>query len=179
MRGVFAKRYAQALFSLGVDDNQAQEYGQEIRDFWASLQGAGADGALLYSPAYPKEARGQALNAVLAKAGLSPLVSDFLRLLHLRGRLGSLGEIGVAYARLLDDAAGLTRGILTVPGPLAESQIEALKSALGTLVGRKVEFKVEEDPAIIGGVVAKLGDLVVDGSLRSRLDRLSALLGTV
>jgi F-type H+-transporting ATPase subunit delta len=118
------------------------------------------------------------LDAILAKAGFSPLVNDFFRLLHLRGRLGLLGEIVTAYDHLMDQRAGITRGTLTVAGPMPESQINALKSALGTLVGRKVELKTVEDQSIIGGVVAKLGDLVVDGSLRSRLDRLSALLGT-
>jgi F-type H+-transporting ATPase subunit delta len=113
----------------------------------------------------------------LAQAGLPPLVGDFIRLLHLKGRLGLLGEISQAYQKLLDEKNGLARGVLTVAAPLDDRQLAAIKAALGTFVGREVELTVKEDPALIGGVVARIGDLTVDGSLRTRFDRLSRLLG--
>ncbi|MDR1577417.1 MAG: ATP synthase F1 subunit delta [Deltaproteobacteria bacterium] len=179
MRVVLAKRYAQALFSLGLDDHAYEAYGQELADFWASLKAAGPEGEVLSSPAFPKEVRGGALELVLAKAGLSQIVGDFLRLLHRRGRLGFLGEIVSAYQKLLDEKNGLIRGLLTTASSLDDSQLSALKSVLGTYMGRRVELTVKLDPSIIGGVVAKLGDLVLDGSLKAKLNRLGRLLGTI
>ncbi|MDR2142292.1 MAG: ATP synthase F1 subunit delta [Deltaproteobacteria bacterium] len=177
MRRALAKRYAQAIFSLGIDESSWEGYGQELADFWASVQGAGPDGEALYSLAYPREIRGQALTAVLAKAALSPTVEKFLRLLSSRGRLSLLGEINAAYQRLGDERKGLIRGVVTSAGPLNDSQLAAIKSALGTFIGHQVELTVKEDPTIIGGLIAKLGDLVVDGSLRTKLDQLGRLLG--
>ncbi|MDR1608752.1 MAG: ATP synthase F1 subunit delta [Deltaproteobacteria bacterium] len=178
MRGVLAKRYAQALFSIGLDDQAHEAYGQELAGFWASLKAAGQIGQVLSSQAYPKEVRSQALEAILAQAKLARVVGDFLRLLLLKGRFGFLEAIVQAYQKLLDDKNGLIRGTVTTAGPLDDSQLAALKSALGAYIGRRVEVTVKSDPAIIGGVVAQLGDLVLDGSLRAKLNRLGRLLGT-
>jgi F-type H+-transporting ATPase subunit delta len=177
MRGIIAKRYAQALFSLGEDEGSEAAFGQAVADFAASVKAAGPEGEALSSLAYPKELRGQVLEAVLAKAECPRLVSDFFRLLHARGRLGLLAGIDAAYRKLLDDKAGLVRGEVTVAAPLEPSQLGALKAALSTFTGRHVELTVKEDPAIIGGVVAKLGDLALDGSLKSQFERLSRLIG--
>ncbi|MDR0548296.1 MAG: ATP synthase F1 subunit delta [Deltaproteobacteria bacterium] len=177
MRDLLAKRYAKALFSIGEDAGQAESFGQEIAEFWAGLEAAGSDGQFLYSLAYSRETRGRALEAVLAKANFSKIVADFFRLLHERGRLGLLGAIVDSFREFLDEKKGLLRGVLTVAAPLDERQLLAIKAALGTFTGRQVELTVQEDPAIIGGVVAKLGDLVLDGGLKSQLDRLSRLLG--
>jgi F-type H+-transporting ATPase subunit delta len=179
MQDLLAKRYARALFSVGLEDGFYKGYGQELSEFWASLKQAGAMGEVLSSLAYPPEVRGRALEAVLAAAKLAPLVQNFLRLLHDRGRFGLLGAITEAYRFLVDEKEGLLRGSLVSAFPLEDRQLAALKSALGTFIGRKVELTVTLDSFLIGGVVAKLGDLVVDGSLRTKLNKMSQSLGVI
>ncbi|MDR1308365.1 MAG: ATP synthase F1 subunit delta, partial [Deltaproteobacteria bacterium] len=118
----------------------------------------------------------RALAGILGKSGFSPAVSNFLRLLHDKGRLGKLADIASAYAQLCDEADGLLRGTLTTAAPLAKRELSAIKGALSTLTGAKVDLEVVLDPSIIGGLVARLGDLVVDSSLRTQLDRAGRLL---
>jgi F-type H+-transporting ATPase subunit delta len=178
MRDLLAKRYAKALFSIGEDDGQAEAYGQAIANFAEGLERVGPEGSALYSPAFPKNARAEALEAILAKIDPPKVVGDFIRLLGERGKLGFIYAISASYQKLLDEKEGLIRGVLTVAAPLDEGRLSAIRAALGTFAGKRVELTVKEDPAIIGGVVAKLGDLVVDGSLRTRFDRLSRLLGS-
>ncbi|MDR1395371.1 MAG: F0F1 ATP synthase subunit delta [Deltaproteobacteria bacterium] len=178
MQGILAKRYAQALFDLGQEEGSVRAWGQELQDFSLSLAGS-EEGSILSSLVYPRELRSRILEAVLKAAGLSERVQNFLRLLLERGRLNILGEIAAAYQRLADDKEGLIRGTVTAAEPLDDGQLAALKSVLSTFAGRKVELSVKQDPALIGGVVAKLGDLVIDGSLRSRLNRMSRQLGEI
>jgi F-type H+-transporting ATPase subunit delta len=164
--------------SLGIDEGLHHEYGQELDDFVQALAKTEQLGQSLYSPVYPKDFRGQLLEKVLAKTDLRPVLNNFIKLLHDRSRLDLLAEINSAYRDLLDQVDGLIRGTLTTASPLKESEISAVKGALGTLTGRAVELTVVHDPAIIGGLVARLGDLVVDSSLRTQLDKLSRILTT-
>lgn len=176
MSDILAKRYAKALLLLGQEDGQSHLYGQELEGFLGELVGAGELGQALASPFYPKDLRGRTLAGILDRSGLSQVVSNFLRLLHDKGRLGRLADIVAAYSRLLDEADGLLRGTLTTAAPLADRELSAIKGALSTMTGAKVDLEVVLDPSIIGGLVARLGDLVVDSSLRTQLDRAGRLL---
>ncbi|MDR1296872.1 MAG: ATP synthase F1 subunit delta, partial [Deltaproteobacteria bacterium] len=139
---------------------------------------AAADGAFaaLCTPAYPREVLGRALAEVVAKSDLDPLVGNFLLLLHKKGRFACLPQIAAAYDELADELDGLVRGTVTSASPLAEGELSAVRGALSILTGSKVELKVVVDPGVIGGLVARLGDLVVDTSLRTQLDRVGSLL---
>jgi F-type H+-transporting ATPase subunit delta len=176
MQDILAKRYAKALLSLGRDDGHYREYGTELEGFRQEIDSAGEVGRALISPFYPKPQRGQALAAILDKSDLSPAVANFVKLLHDKGRLNLLGPIADAYSSLKDEAEGIVRGTLTSASPLSESQISLIKGALNTMSGAKVELEVKIDPSIIGGLVAQLGDLVVDSSLRTQLSRLGRKL---
>ena len=176
MSDILAKRSAKALLSLGQDDGNYRQYGQELEGFQAELEAAGDISQALLSPFYPKDQRGQALAAILEKSQLSGIIKNFLNLLHEKGRLNILALIIPAYKSLCDQADGLIRGTVTTAAPLSESQLSAVKGALSTMSGSKVELEVIIDPSIIGGLVARLGDLVVDSSLMTQLDRLGSKL---
>jgi F-type H+-transporting ATPase subunit delta len=176
MQDILAKRYAKALLLLGQEDGDYRGLGLELTEFQREIAEAGEAGQALISPFYPKDQRGQALAAVLERSSLSPAVNNFIKLLHQKGRLNLLGPIASAYSRLSDEADGLVRGTLTSAAPLTESQISAIKGALHTMSGAKVELEVKIDPSIIGGLVARLGDLVVDSSLQTQLQILGKKL---
>ncbi|MDR2301713.1 MAG: ATP synthase F1 subunit delta [Deltaproteobacteria bacterium] len=176
MIDILAKRYAKALFFLGQDDGKYRDYGSELDSFSELLKQTGEVGHALVSPFYPREQRHGALLAILEKCSLSPVVSNFVKLLFDKGRLNLLEPIKTAYLGLCDESEGLMRGTLTSAAPLTESQVSAIKGALNIMSGAKVELEVKVDPTIIGGLVARLGDLVVDSSIQTQLKRLSQKL---
>ncbi|MDR2367641.1 MAG: ATP synthase F1 subunit delta [Deltaproteobacteria bacterium] len=176
MHEILAKRYAKALLSLGQEDGKYREYGAELSGFLSDIEATGEAGRALVSPFYPKDQRGKALAAILEKGSLSQLVKNFVNLLHDKGRLDILGPIVQAYSGLCDELEGLVRGTLTSATPLSDSQISAIKGALNAMSGSKVELEVKVDPSIIGGLVARLGDLVVDSSLQTQIKLLGQKL---
>ncbi|MDR2349143.1 MAG: ATP synthase F1 subunit delta [Deltaproteobacteria bacterium] len=169
-----AKRYATALLELGLADGQYVKYGEELKDFAGSLAGAGKEADLLSSPSLPANVRKKMADGILEKAGLSPLVNNLSRLLFERGLLSRLPAVAEAYGKLLDEKEGVLRGTLYSPTELVQSEFAAVREALSIYTGKKVELAQSLKPELIGGVVAKLGDLVIDGSVKSRLEKLAA-----
>jgi F-type H+-transporting ATPase subunit delta len=174
MDSILAKRYAKALLELGLEDGNHKAYGEELSALSGAIQGAGAAGRLLVSPVLPAEEKALLLDKIIAAAGLSPLVANFVRLLDRRGRLGLLAAASRAYASLEDEHEGIARGYVLTAGPLGDAQLGAIREALSRYVGKTVLLEQREDPSVIGGVVARVGDLEVDGSVRARLARLAA-----
>jgi F-type H+-transporting ATPase subunit delta len=175
---ILATRYARALFSIGLEDGLYHERGARLSELSAALAGAGPAGRALTTPAYPRAVRTRLLEALLERAGLDGTLANFLRLLLARDRLGLLPAVSEAYGELADERDGLVRGVLTAAAPLGQGELSAIEGALGTMTGRQVKLEVAIDPSIIGGLVARLGDLVVDGSLKTRLERIGRLLAS-
>ena len=110
--------------------------------------------------------------AVAERTGASSLLQSFLAFLIDRRRLVQFEAIRAEYGRLADERAGLTRAVVRSAEALSSEQLDALRRALSTRVGRDVELAVEVEPELLGGVVAQVGDLVFDGSVRTQLRQL-------
>jgi len=169
---IVAKRYAKALLELGKDDGNKEKYGEELGEIIALMDSAPELETVLANPGFEVEERRAVLDKLLDKMGLSPMVNNFLRLLMDRGRIGGLRAMSTVYGQLLDEARGITRAEVASAAPLGEGELEELKSALKQVAGREVQIEVKEDPSLIGGVRAQIGDLVLDGSVRSQLEAL-------
>jgi len=166
---IIAKRYAKALLAIGRQDGSHETYGRELKEV-AELLGQSPElEAVLANPAFDLNSRTQVLTTLLAKLKIGPMVKNFCRLLLDRGRMAHLRAISDLYARLLDEAQGITRAAVTTAVALKDAEIDRLAEALGEASGRKVKIEVKEDPGLIGGVVARIGDLVLDGSVRTQL----------
>ncbi|MDR1658179.1 MAG: ATP synthase F1 subunit delta [Deltaproteobacteria bacterium] len=172
MNKILAKRYARALLSLGVEDGRYRSYLEQLENFLAALNEAGNSREVLSSPVYPRKLRADMLVKIIEASGLDEVATNFLKLLHDRDRFSLLGVTVESLRELIDERDGLLRGVLTTASPLKAGELLAIEGALGTMTGRKVELSVKQDPAIIGGLVARLGDLVVDSSLRTQLDKI-------
>jgi F-type H+-transporting ATPase subunit delta len=171
-----ARRYARALFALARDEDRVGP----VRGELDALAGLIADHPelrqALFRPLYPAAERKAALAALGERLGASPLLRHFLQYLVDQRRLVDFAEIRAEYERLADAAAGRVHAELASAVPLGEAQVERLRRALAARSGRDVAIRVAVDPALLGGVVAKLGDLVFDGSLRTQLAQLRASL---
>lgn len=166
---IVAKRYAKALLELGQEDGNTDRYGADL-DQMADLfaQSPELESALA-NPAFDLESRQNVLAAFLAKLELSPMAENFFKLLLDRGRMSSVRDIAQIYAGLLDQVKGIVRARVRSAASLSEGDISRLKDALKGVAGRDVQIEVEDDPSLIGGVVTKIGDLVLDGSVKSQL----------
>ncbi|MEW6264444.1 MAG: ATP synthase F1 subunit delta [Thermodesulfobacteriota bacterium] len=163
-----ARRYAQALLALGQEDGQLTRYGEELAEFVKAAGQADLVVALT-NPLYPREARRKLLDAILAKMKLSKIMENFLDLLQEKGRIGQVKAINDYYQRLVDEARNVKRAMIVTARPLSASAQARVKAAMEKMTGRTIILETKVDPDIIGGLVAQVGDLKMDGSVKTQL----------
>ena len=173
------KRYAQALLSLGLADGNYVTYGKQLGQLTRALKEVGDLGKALFSPVYPRAVQKKMLAGIVAKAELSPLVSNFVNLLLDKGRFNELPDIVDAYTSLADAERGIVRAKVTSAMPLSDSEVSAIAESLNKFAGITVELTLEQDPSIIGGLMAQLGDLTIDGSIRTQFNKLAERLDNI
>lgn len=169
---IVAKRYAKALLEIGREDGQMEQYGRELGEMAALLTDSADLLPVLANPAFELESRKAIMETVVEKMGLSPIVANFFKLLLDRGRITAAADISLVYAGLLDEAKGITRAEVSSASPLSSEEVSGISEVLRKVAGQEVQVEVKEDPSLIGGVVAKIGDLVLDGSVKSQLQSL-------
>lgn len=169
-----AFRYAKALFGLAQEADRVTAIGEDLDRLVALTEQNAELADVLLRPLYPADQRQAVLRAVAAKLELSTTFTNFVEFLIEQRRTRELTTVRDEYERLAEAAAGRVRGAVVSAAPLSKSQVDALRGALSARTGRDVDLEVSVDPGLLGGVVARVGDLVFDGTLRSRLDGLRA-----
>ncbi len=166
-----AGRYALALFELARDQGAVDAVVADMAQFKALLAESADLRHLVRSPVFSSEDQVKALGAVLAKSGITGLPANFLKLVAAKRRLFAVSDMIAGFEKLVDQEKGVTRAEVTVAEPLNATHTKALKAALADVSGGKsVEVKVKVDPAIIGGIIVKLGSRMVDSSLKTKLN---------
>jgi F-type H+-transporting ATPase subunit delta len=166
---VVAKRYARALFSLALEQDQVEPYGQELDRFVQLLREFPDLANAVQNPLYPEAPRRSLCLSVADKAELGPIIKNFIILLVEKNRVGHLAEISEYYHKLIDDHANIARAKVKAAVELDNGAIQKIAASLEQLTGKKIAIEFERDPELIGGVVAQIGDLVLDGSVRRQL----------
>jgi F-type H+-transporting ATPase subunit delta len=165
-----AGRYATALFDLARETNAIDAVKADLERFDA-LVGESADlNRLVRSPVFSAAEQLQALSAVLERAGIGSLAAKFLKLVTANRRLFAARDMVRGYGELVALHIGEVTAEITVAERLKDDHVAALKSALKAISGKDVDLNVKLDPAIIGGLVVKLGSRMVDTSLRTKLN---------
>jgi F-type H+-transporting ATPase subunit delta len=167
-----ARRYARALLALGLEEGRFEQVGEELEAVLLAIRERRELRVFLENPGYTPAQRLAAVDAAASALRLSPATANFLRLLVERQRGGDLAAIARAYRSMVDQQAGRVRATVTAARPLSDGELERLREAIGRMTGSSIVLESRTDPALIGGVVAQVGTLQLDGSLRTQLERL-------
>ena len=167
------KRYAQAAFELALERDELESWQEGLKKM-ADLATDQELMALLQDPRIPFNAKKSLLQKGLGE--IHPLVFNLALLLVSKGILSRSDDIFQQYNNLLDAHRGVERAKVTTALPLATEEKEVVSRRLGEIVDRKVVIDGQVDPSIIGGFIARIGDTVIDGSIRQRLDSLKKSL---
>ncbi len=172
--GSIARRYARALFAIGADKAQFEAFGSEVSSLAALFTGSAELRQALENPVFQMSQRRRVLERLLPQVAPSPDVQKFALLLLERRRITLLPRIAEAFSRLTDERLGRLRATITSPKALDAGTVASVTRALESRTGKKILAETRIDPGLIGGIVAQVGDLIFDGSLRARLDALRA-----
>jgi F-type H+-transporting ATPase subunit delta len=167
-----AGRYAIALFDLALDEDKLEEVEAGLAQIEALLAESPDFARLVRSPVFSSEDQARALMAVAAATGVAGLTVNFLQLLVRNRRLFALRDIMAGFRRLLADHRGEITAEIISAIPLSAAQTDELKASLKAKTGKDVTLKLTVDPAILGGLIVKIGSRMIDSSIRTKLNAL-------
>jgi F-type H+-transporting ATPase subunit delta len=166
-----AGRYAGALFELALESKAIDAVKADLERFDAMVEGSEDLKRLVRSPVFGAGDQLKALSAILDKAAITGLAGNFLRVITANRRLFAVRDMIRAYRNLVARHKGEVTAQVTVAETLSDKNLDALKSALKSVTGGKdIDLDVKIDPAIIGGLIVKVGSRMVDSSLRTKLN---------
>ena len=177
IRASLAGRYASALFDLARDQRQIDSVGRSLDALSQALLDSKDFAELIGSPLVSRKEAGKAFAALGPQLGLDPITGNFVGVLARNGRKGELRNVIRAFGRLAAEHRGETTAEVVTARPLTDDQVAALKSQLRARAdGANVNIDAQVDPAILGGIVVKLGSQRIDASIRTKLNRLASAM---
>lgn len=171
-----AARYARAACDLAAESGQLEATTRQVTDVAALYESSHDLRAVLDNPIIPEATRAAVLDAIVQRLGLGSVARNTVRLLVRRRRLAVLPELARALQRLSDERTGMIRAVVTSASPLVEADAQRLAEQLERTTRRKVVLERRVDPSLIAGLVTRIGDKTIDGSLLGRLDALERRL---
>ncbi len=174
-----AGRYATALFELARDQRALDAVQADLDRFDALIAGSSDLARLVRSPVFSADEQLKALSAVLERAGIGGLAAQFLKVVTANRRLFAVRQILRAFRLLVARHKGEVTAEVTLAEPPSEQHLAAITDALKAVTRKDVRVDVQIDPAIIGGLVVKLGSRMVDSSLRTKLNSIKQAMKEV
>lgn len=172
MKHPASKRYAKAFLDIGIELANHKALQGQLRDLANVFQKSTEFRAVVSNPSIRIEERRATLRAIGQKAGWNSMMVNLALLLVDKDRMKYVGDIADELDRLVDLHDGNVRATVTTATKLELAQIERIKSALVAMTGKQVILTTEVDPLLIGGVTTRIGDKVLDGSVRTQLNTL-------
>ncbi len=166
---VLAKRYAKALFAVGKEEGAFDDYNKTLKDMAGLFASTPEVQDALTNPMYPLEARAKVMEYLIGKMKASKVMANFFNLLVQKKRADNLPEIAEQFQSLVDADKNISRGTVVSATELTSALSKKVQETLEKITGKQVVLTAQVDPSIIGGIVAKVGDLVLDGSIKSQL----------
>lgn len=168
-----AGRYAAALYDLAGEQGVVTAVETDLDTLGSAVRESDDLAALLKNPEVSRDAAAKAVDAVAELLKVSPLTRNFLGVLAANRRLASLPDVVRAFTAIAAAARGEVTAEVTTAHPLDDAQLAQLAEKLKVREGRSVTVKAHVDPAILGGLVVKIGSRMIDGSIRTRLNSLA------
>jgi F-type H+-transporting ATPase subunit delta len=164
------------MFDLAKDENKIAEVEKDLTTFQALYDESEDLRRMVRSPVIASEDQARALDAVLAKAGVTGLAANFFKLIAKNRRLFTAPDIVRAFRALAARGRGEVSAEVTSAHPLNDAQTAELKAALKASVGKDVTLASKVDPSLLGGLVVKVGSRMIDSSLKTKLANMKAAM---
>lgn len=167
-----AGRYATALFELALESKKLKNVEAELNIFKGLLEGSADLQRLVRSPVFSADEQRRAVAAIAKKAKISGITANFLSLIAQNRRLFAVGDMIRAFSVLASMHRGEVSAEVTSANKLSADQAKALKASLKAAIGQDVQLTCHVEPALLGGLVVKVGSRMIDTSLKTKLDNL-------
>jgi len=174
-----AERYASSLFALALEDGAIAEVATALDNFQAMIDGSTDLQRLIKSPVFSADEQLKAVDAILAKVGITGLAANFIKVTASNRRLFAVPGMIKAFREIHASHRGEISADVTTAHALTAAQETELKAALKGVTGKDVTINVAVDPTILGGLIVKLGSRQIDTSLRTKLSTLKLSLKEV
>jgi F-type H+-transporting ATPase subunit delta len=165
-----AQRYATALFELAEESGAIDAVAAALDSFDGLIKESPDLARLIESPAFTAEEQVGAIKAVLEKAGISGVAANFIGLVASKRRLFALPGMIAGYKKLVAEAKGIVSAEVTLAEQPTPKRVDEIRAALKGVAGKDVDVSIKVDPALIGGLVVKMGSRMVDASLKTKLN---------
>jgi F-type H+-transporting ATPase subunit delta len=166
---ISARRYAQAIFQIAQAKNNMDEWKENLRKL-AEIMKDREVSDLIDHPKVPFNLKAELVKQRLCTS--NELVLNLCNLLILKGRIKNAEQIADEYDNLLDEQLGIKHAVVTTAVAVDETERNKIVSQLQKITGKKITIKLQVNPAILGGMIARIEDTLIDGSVRNRLDLL-------
>jgi F-type H+-transporting ATPase subunit delta len=166
-----ARRYATALADVVTVRGEAQDVQKELAAWSEMMQSNQQLLEVFRNPTIPYEQKRRVLETLIARTRVRPTTANFLQVLLQNQRLAELGEVNKRFALILDERSGVVSAEVTTARPVAQSSQDALRAKLTAMTGKSVRLSFTTDEDLIGGVVARIGSTIYDGSVRNQLEQ--------
>ena len=170
--GSLARRYAKAVLAIGTENKNLEKMGADLRSLSKAMKDSAELQSVLTNPAIRRADRRRVIDGLLSAIGAQPLTKNLVYLLLDSERMSSVPDISREVDAMIEARSGQITAEVISAKPLEIAQLTEITVALEKLSGKKVTVTKREDASLLGGVVAKLGDKVYDGSLRTQLRNL-------
>lgn len=178
MIDVIANRYAEALFQIGEEENKTDNLYNELKEV-SSLMNTNKDlNNVMKSPLVSKKEKIQLIDTLFAGKVDNDL-KNFLKILIEKGRITSINAIGETYKELLNEKNNILEGYVISAVPMNDEKIKELETELSKKYNKNVTLENKVDESILGGVLVRLGNTQIDGSVKTRLDNIKDQLAQV
>ncbi len=165
-----ARKFARALMEVGLPGEEAGKFGEDLQALNEVFRDNPRLSRALLNPMNKLDERLAFMDEISRRVKASPAVAKFMDILVETRNIGLIKEIAEAYARLDDERTGRLRAAIEAPAPLPEDVLAEIRRRLEEITGKDVLLTFTVDPSLIGGLVVKLENTVIDGSLRTQLD---------
>ena len=166
-------RYASALFDLASEQGKVAAVENDLDSMGAAISGSDDLASLIRNPQVSREAAAATMDGIAKLLKFSPLTKNFLGVLAANRRLAALPEMVRAFASIAAATRGEVTAEVTSAHPLSDAQLKALGAKLKAREGKEVKVKASVDPALLGGLVVRIGSQQIDSSIRTRLNSLA------